>query len=61
MEKLIQKAIEEIRSEMVANDPLYIIFTSGSSGRPKGVITSHFSLINYIQAYSGVMGITAER
>lgn len=58
--KIDSKSLEKIRSEMVANDPLYIIFTSGSSGKPKGVITSHFSLINYIQAYSGVMGITAE-
>ena len=43
-----------------SSDPLYIIFTSGSSGVPKGVITGHESLMNYIEAYEDVMGITEE-
>ena len=43
-----------------SSDPLYIIFTSGSSGVPKGVITGHESLMNYIEAYEEVMGITEE-
>ena len=46
-----------IREKMVETDPLYIIFTSGSSGIPKGVITSHHSLMCYIEAYVEVMGI----
>lgn len=50
-------ALNKVRSNMVASDPLYIIFTSGSSGKPKGVITSHFTLINYIKAYTAVMEI----
>lgn len=50
-------AINSIRKNMVDTDPLYIIFTSGSSGRPKGVITSHHSLMCYISAYTGVMNI----
>ena len=47
----------EIRSRMLETDPLYIIYTSGSTGNPKGVITSHRSLICYIDAYSKVMRI----
>ena len=46
-----------VRDRMVETDPLYIIFTSGSSGRPKGVLTSHHSLMCYIEAYSEVMEI----
>ena len=46
-----------IREHMVETDPLYVIFTSGSSGTPKGVITSHHSLMCYIDAYVDVMGI----
>lgn len=60
--QLLQAEIEdekllEIRDSMVETDPLYIIFTSGSSGVPKGVITSHRSLMCYIDAYVKVMGI----
>jgi len=40
--------------------PLYVIHTSGSSGIPKGVLTGHGSVINYVNAYTKVMGITAE-
>ena len=46
-----------IRQKMIQTDPLYVIFTSGSSGIPKGVITSHHSLMCYIDAYVNVMGI----
>lgn len=52
-----EQRLAEIRRQMVATDPLYLIFTSGSSGNPKGVITSHESLITYINAYSKVMEI----
>ena len=40
------------------NTPLYVIFTSGSSGKPKGVITSHHSLMVYIDAVCRVLQIT---
>ena len=52
-----EKALRDIREQSSENDPLYIIFTSGSSGIPKGVLTSHISLITYIEAYSKVMKI----
>lgn len=43
---------QENRSE---NVPLYIIFTSGSTGVPKGVVTSHHSLMCYIEAVCEVL------
>ena len=52
-----EEYLRDIRTGMTENDPLYIIFTSGSTGIPKGVITSHHSLMCYIQAYSAVMEI----
>ena len=39
-------------------DPLYVIFTSGSSGKPKGVVTSHLALMTYIDAVAKVLQIT---
>ena len=37
--------------------PLYVIFTSGSTGIPKGVITSHHSLMCYIDAVCSVLKV----
>lgn len=62
VDNLLDASIDEnklsyVRNNMVETDPLYIIFTSGSSGIPKGVVTSHHSLMCYIQAYTEMMKI----
>lgn len=51
------KALAAVRRQMSMTDPLYIIYTSGSTGNPKGVMTSHLSLMTYINAYCDVMHI----
>lgn len=40
---------------LLPTSPLYVIFTSGSTGVPKGVITSHESLMYYIDAVCKVL------
>lgn len=45
------------RSGLTEISPLYVIFTSGSTGVPKGVITSHHSLMCYIDAVCKVLDI----
>jgi amino acid adenylation domain-containing protein len=40
------------RREIVATDPAYMIFTSGTTGRPKGVVMSHRAVVSF---YRGMM------
>ena len=42
-------ALSAIRRGMVDADPLYVLFTSGSTGVPKGVLISHRGVIDYIE------------
>ena len=45
-----------IRDRQIDTDPIYIVFTSGSTGVPKGVVACHRSVIDYIENLSDVLG-----
>ncbi len=51
-----EKSIYEIRQRTLDTDPVYVVFTSGSTGEPKGVVTSHRSLIDYAEALCDSLG-----
>lgn len=45
-----------IRANALDVDPIYIVFTSGSTGVPKGVAACHRSVLDYIEQLSETMG-----
>lgn len=62
VEEILDTDIDEnllmvARSNLTEYSPLYVIFTSGSSGIPKGIITSHYSLLCYLDGLNEVLGV----
>ena len=46
------EALNYVREHHIDTDPMYIVFTSGSTGIPKGVVACHRSVIDYIEQLS---------
>jgi len=49
------RKLQEIREKSLDIDPIYIVFTSGSTGVPKGVVACHRSVIDYIETLSDAL------
>lgn len=46
----------DIRCKAKETDTIYLVFTSGSTGVPKGVVASHRNVIDYIEGLGMVLG-----
>ncbi len=53
-------ALAQIRSKQLDIDPIYIVFTSGSTGVPKGILACHRSVIDYIENLSETLGFAED-
>ncbi len=53
-------ALEEIYRRSLDIDPVYIVFTSGSTGIPKGVAACHRSVLDYVEQLSEVLEFSGD-
>ena len=52
-----EELLKQAREESLDIDPLYVNFTSGSTGVPKGVTVCHRSVIDFIPVFTETFGI----
>lgn len=52
-----EAALRSVRRQMIDTDPVYVLFTSGSTGNPKGTVVSHHSVIAYAEWVGETFGL----
>ena len=53
-------ALAAVRARQIDTDPIYIVFTSGSTGVPKGVAACHRSVIDYVETLCDALGFSED-
>lgn len=59
-EKEDETLLKSVKDEQVDLDPVYLVFTSGSSGVPKGVLCTHRNLIDYAEQITRLINPDSE-
>ena len=60
-EKVSKQQTERLTCEETGvkpDDIAYVIYTSGTTGRPKGVVTEHLSVVNFVRSFNMICGVT---
>ncbi len=57
-EEIDQPRLQSLRQRAVDTDPLYVNFTSGSTGVPKGIAVAHRSVLDFIGCFTELFAIT---
>lgn len=52
--------LEKAYDHALDTDPIYIVFTSGSTGVPKGVAACHRSVLDYVEQLSDTLGFNED-
>lgn len=51
---------ENLNCKICSEDIAYILYTSGSTGNPKGIIQTHRNVLHFIECYKNTLSITDE-
>ena len=59
-EEIDEICLASLREKQIDTDPIYVVFTSGSTGVPKGVIACHRSVIDYTENLCLALGFSRD-